>query len=107
SAIVFAVIMMAGLLWNVWAFLALVSLIQVLCLREYFRLMAQIDTESYRPKWLPVTVQIVCLAWLWSLALQLTKGFALFPVFGVFPIVIILATTLSKKTGLKAGMEAI
>lgn len=43
SAVVFAAIMMAGLLWNEWGFLALVALIQVLCLRDYFRLMGKIE----------------------------------------------------------------
>lgn len=38
SAIVFSAIMMAGLLWNEWSFMALVTLIMLLCLRELFRL---------------------------------------------------------------------
>ena len=59
SAIVFAAIMLAGLLWNDMAFLVLISLINVLCLRDYFRLMQKIDQESFWPKWLPVAVIVV------------------------------------------------
>jgi phosphatidate cytidylyltransferase len=42
SAVVFAIIMMAGLLWNEWGFAALMALIQALCIRDYFGLMDKI-----------------------------------------------------------------
>ncbi len=42
SAIVFSIIMMAGLLWNVWAFVALTGLIMLLCIREYTSLFKKI-----------------------------------------------------------------
>lgn len=42
SAIVFSIIMMAGLLGNVWAFVALVGLIMLLCIREYTSLFKKI-----------------------------------------------------------------
>lgn len=42
SAIVFAAVMISGLLWNEWGFAALAALIQFLCLRDYFRLMKKI-----------------------------------------------------------------
>ena len=38
SAIVFAAVMMTGFLWKDWMFAALIALIMVLCLREYFKL---------------------------------------------------------------------
>lgn len=107
SAIVFSAIMMVGLLWNVWAFLVLVSLIQVLCLREYFGLMAKLDSDNHPPTWLSLTVQIISLLMLWAVAWQLMQGLALFPVIAVVPILILLATTLSKKTALKSGLEAL
>lgn len=46
SAVVFAAVMLAGLLWNEWAFLGLVTVIMVLCLRDYFRLSEKTDRVS-------------------------------------------------------------
>ena len=59
SAIVFAAIMLTGLLWNNLAFLVLVTIINVLCLREYFRLIQKIEKDVYWPKWLPILTQIL------------------------------------------------
>ena len=49
SAIVFCIIMMLGLLWSEWAFLGLVLLILVLCLRDYFRQVKKNYPGAYRP----------------------------------------------------------
>src|ERR1051325_8935724 len=62
SAIVFSIVMMAGLLWNEWAFFALTALIQALCLREYFRLMPKIFPDGARPAWVQPLVQTFSLA---------------------------------------------
>src|SRR5947208_1349566 len=51
SAIVFAIIMVGGLLWNSWVLLVLVSLITILCLREFFRIM-DVITRVVAPVWL-------------------------------------------------------
>jgi phosphatidate cytidylyltransferase len=52
SAIVFSAVMMVGLLWNEWAFSALVAAIMVLCLRDYFRLLNLINgKKSQLKKW--------------------------------------------------------
>jgi phosphatidate cytidylyltransferase len=59
SSVVFVAIMFAGLLWNEWSFLVLICLINVLCLREYFRVMKHIDKDSYWPSWLPVVFIIL------------------------------------------------
>ena len=72
SAIVFCIIMMLGLLWSEWAFLGLVLLILVLCLRDYFRLVKKIYPGAYRPKWMQVTTQ------LFSIGLLLSVAFAIF-----------------------------
>lgn len=47
TAVVFAVIMLAGLLWNQWSFLLLFSIVHFGCWYEYFKLIGQIDS-SYR-----------------------------------------------------------
>ena len=115
SAIVFAAIMMGGLLWNEWAFLVLVSIIAVLCLREYFRMMQLIYPDTAWPEWLPVATILYSLLLLWFPPLagwlngvppdiSLQKYFP--PLLMVLPV-IALATGLSKKTALLAGLAAI
>lgn len=59
SAIVFGIIMLAGLLVDKWAFFALICIVNILCLRDYFRLIQKIDKESYWPTWLPVAFQFI------------------------------------------------
>ena len=48
SALIFVVVMGVGLLWNLWAFLALFSLIHFGCWWEYQRLMGKIDPAYSR-----------------------------------------------------------
>lgn len=66
SAVVFCAVMMAGLLWNEWSFLALVVLIQVLCIREYFRLMKKIYPQHNWPLWVHIALQVASFACLIS-----------------------------------------
>lgn len=106
SAIVFSAIMMVGLLWNEYAFIALVALIQVLCLREYFPLMKKIYPEVHWPNWLPATVQIISLLWL-LLETPVLNGVQFSKLLMFVPILLLLLTTLSKKTALMAGVLAI
>lgn len=106
SAIVFSAIIMMGLLWNEWAFLALVGLILVLCLREYFKLIQLIDAELYVPSWLPALVQVCSLVMLLLTAPAL-RDRNLLPVMLFAPILILLATALSKKTAMQAGMQSL
>jgi phosphatidate cytidylyltransferase len=47
TAIVFVVVMLAGLLWNQWSFLILFSVIHFGCWWEYFRLMEKIHTATF------------------------------------------------------------
>lgn len=68
SAIVFAIIMMAGLLWNAWSFTALVLIIQFLCLKEFFFLAEKISGLEF-PKWMKwglssiASLVLVLIAW--------------------------------------------
>lgn len=103
SAIVFSAIMMAGLLWNEYAFIALVALIQVLCLREYFPLMKKIYPDVYWPSWLPGMIQIISLMWL-LMETPVLNGVHFSKILLFVPILILLVTALSKKTALQAGM---
>jgi phosphatidate cytidylyltransferase len=104
SAIVFALIMMAGLLWNEYAFMALAGLIQTLCLRDYFRLIKKVTPEVSWPGWLPGFVNIISMGLMVSL---LATGAAVWPAFFCVPVFILLATILAKKTALDAGLQAI
>lgn len=106
SAIVFSIIMMAGLLWNEYAFIALVVLIQVLCLREYFTLIKKITPEVYWPAWLPVTIQAISLLWL-LLETPLLNGVRFSQLLMFAPVLILLLTTLHKKTALQAGIQSL
>ena len=103
SAIVFSVIMMAGLLWNEYAFIGLVALIQVLCLREFFPLVKKIFPEVHWPSWLPIGIQVVSLLWL-LMETPLLNGVPFSKTMLFVPILVLLATALSKKTALQAGM---
>ena len=49
TAIVFVVVMLAGLLWNQWSFLVLFSIIHFGCWWEYFRLMEKIHQTIFHP----------------------------------------------------------
>lgn len=107
SAIIFCVIMMTGLLFNSIGFVALVSIIQVLCFREYFLLMKKIQPDTYWPEWMQNTIQIICFVWLWlksSLFSSLIPTPFFFLLF--FPILILLIATLDKKTALPAALQA-
>ncbi|MCD6011624.1 MAG: phosphatidate cytidylyltransferase [Flavipsychrobacter sp.] len=72
SSVVFVAIMLTGLLWNEWAFLGLILIINILCLRDYFRLMRKIDKEHYWPMWLPVVIHVIAV-----LGLLIFSGFRL------------------------------
>ena len=47
TAIIFAAVMLAGLLWNQWSFLILISIIHIGCWLEYFKLLEKIHKTTY------------------------------------------------------------
>ncbi len=47
TAIIFAAVMLAGLLWNQWSFLDLFSIIHFGCWWEYFNLLEKIHNTKY------------------------------------------------------------
>ena len=114
SAIVFAIIMLAGLLWNNLAFLILVCLINAVCLRDYFRLMQKIDKETYWHSWLPWVFQGVSIFLICRLSTEYARvpdfvstiGFYLGLVVIIIPTVVILAGALSKDNSLLAVAQA-
>ena len=49
TAIIFAAIMLSGLLWNQWSFLVLFSIIHFGCWWEYLKLTEKIHSTSFHP----------------------------------------------------------
>ena len=111
SSIVFVAIMLTGLLWNEWSFLALICLIEVLCLRDYFRLVQKIDKDAYWPPWVPVLIQLLALAILFLFS-NMMSGFlpgittGIMVLLPVLPALILLAAVLSKKNALMALLQS-
>lgn len=107
SAIVFAIVMMTGLLWVDIAFVILMALIHVLCMREFFRLLQKIDTDMHLPGWLPCITQATGLVGILLLGLEKKDAWEYYFVFlTCYPAIVLLVTILSKKTALKAGLQS-
>ncbi len=59
SAIVFAAIMLMGLLTGMESFLVLTLVISILCLREYFKLIQKISGGAGIPAWLAIAIYLL------------------------------------------------
>ena len=111
SSIVFVAVMFTGLLWNEWSFIALVCLIEVLCLRDYFRLVQKIDKDFFWPVWIPVVMQAVALMLIFLFSTKINEllpgaSGALFVVLPVIPAALLLCAVLSKKTSFSALLQS-
>ena len=106
SAIVFAIVMLVGLLTNSWAFLALISAIQILCFRDYFHLMIKIAPDTYWPKYLKIFVQTISLLWLWSASVMYSYQFP-WPAFVCALACLLVVTVMSKKDAWQAGLQSL
>ena len=114
SAVVFAIIMLAGVLWNEWSFLALICLINALCLGDYFRLMKKIDIAAYWPPWLFAAMQAIALLAIAPLIFwkHIDDGIlprwpvALWYIMLAAPALALLGGALHKKNGLMATLQA-
>jgi len=111
SAIVFAIVMMVGLLWNEWSFLVLTVLIQFLCLRDYFRLVPKIS-GSQPAYLLEQLTQLFAMGMLVLVFFSITpkvqgpfKEHA-WPLLLFMPILLIMVGTLSKKNQWQNALEA-
>lgn len=111
SSVVFAAVMLFGLLYNEQAFLILILLINVLCLRDFFRLMHYIDPETAWPDWLATVMQVLSL-------LLIIPGFfihyyliswpvVLWAILPIMPALLLLGGVLSKKNSLFAVLQSI
>lgn len=106
SAIVFAAIMMFGLLYpDAFAIIGLAILIQFLCIKEFLALMQRIYPDAYFPGWLTWLTQVCGI--LVVLSVPLLASPQIIAVAMVIPTVLLLSTALQKKTALIAGFSAI
>ena len=68
TAVVFAVIMLAGLLWNKWSFIILFTVIHFGCWYEFVELIKKIDPLNYKSKsflgLLYITLPVVLMIWM-------------------------------------------
>ncbi len=108
SAIVFAAVMLTGLLWdNPWAFLALTCIINALCLNEFFRLLLKLFPEAHQPKWIKIALQVVSLFLILLFSVHGNKQFesVLWTIFKALPIlcpIMLLCAALPKKNALQS-----
>jgi phosphatidate cytidylyltransferase len=68
TAIIFALVMLAGLLWNKWSFIILFTIVHFGCWAEFIRLLKKIDAANYKLKsvlgLLYITLPIVLMIWM-------------------------------------------
>jgi len=109
SAVVFAAVMMFGLLFNnPNAIIILALLIGFLCIREFFKIIALIFPDSFFPDWMMWLTQVfgaVVTISVPMITLMGTPQMAILTL--IFPVIIMLITILHKKTGLIAGFAGI
>jgi phosphatidate cytidylyltransferase len=111
SAVVFSAIMMAGLLWNAWSFLALTALIQFLCLRDYFRLTHKISGTQRAPL-LEEMTQVFALSVLVLVSFSVMPAMQepakkhAWPLLLFMPLLLLMAAALSKKNLWQNALEA-
>ncbi len=98
SAIIFAIVMMAGLLWNEWGFAVLMALIQALCIRDYFGLMDKIypPETSKTVYWLTQLGALLILAAVQLSNIHTDAGWSTYPPLSA-------ASDLGNKPGSPAG----
>jgi len=111
SAVVFCIVMIAGLFWTDLAFLILVLIIQALCLHEYFKLMVKISPDTHFSSSLQALVQFLGFALLLlafpSSMLQLPRPpYLLWPALLCLPVLLFLLQALSPKGSVDAAFKA-
>jgi phosphatidate cytidylyltransferase len=107
SGLIYVVFMLTGLLSrDIWGFVALIGIIQLLCLKEYFFLAERFDDTYFYPHWLPIVVQITGALWLLAASVMVNFQF-LWPALLCVPAAILLYTFLAKENTWLAGMHAI
>lgn len=107
SAVIFAIIMVFGLLYNNYTTLLLASIIQFLCFREYFALLQKIEPNNYWQPKLPVIVQILSLLWLWLSSFKYNYYQLPWLLCLCTPAIILAISVLGKKPSVNAGLQSL
>ena len=109
SAVIFAAIMIGGILWNQWSFLVLFTVIQFGCLFEYQKLMSKIEPEYARismlHKWGALLLGVCIMLALSSTSLKIKEvSIAKIGRYAALVVVVavLLADLFSKKINFKA-----
>jgi phosphatidate cytidylyltransferase len=111
SAVVFCIVMVAGLFSTDFAFLTLMLVVQALCLHEYFKLMTKIYPGKPFPLELQAMVQflgfaLVFLAFPAGVVSPQRPPFVLWPVLLCVPVLLLLLQALSPKGSVDAAFKA-
>jgi phosphatidate cytidylyltransferase len=107
SAIVFAAIMMFGLLYpGAFAIIGLALLIQFLCIKEFMQLVAHIFPDSYIPSWLTWLAQIAGVLVVMSVPMM-SHDPIFFIVTFIIPVMVLLLGILHKRTILIGALAAL
>lgn len=68
TAVIFVIVMLAGLLWNKWSFIVLFTIIHFGCWIEFINLLKKIDLVNYRSKsllgLLYITLPVALMIWM-------------------------------------------
>ena len=100
SAVIFAAIMMLGLLYpDPLAIFLLALAIQFLCLREFLKLTSRIFPDAYFPRWLEFVIQVTGV-WIVTTITTLSPILLCVLIFGAF--ILWLIAVLSRKTAFTA-----
>ncbi len=104
SALLFTVVMMAGLLTNAVLFMVLVLFIHDLCIKEYFRLFEKIFPDHFVPVWLRLYTRVFGNLLVLSI-LSISAVNQYWQAFLLIPTLLLLLAVLSKKTFLLQALQ--
>lgn len=111
SAIVFAAIMMFGLLGHLWThsvygIFGLALLIQFLGIREFYRMSGNIFKEAYFPQHLEWVTQLLGLLVFVGINLS-ASGSVATAMLGIIPVILLFISVLAKRTAIEAGIMSL
>ncbi len=110
SSVVFVAVMLTGLLWHDRAFVILICLINILCLREYFILLQKMEPDTYWPEWLPNVVQVTSLIIIipcYRKEAFMEFTYIFWTALPLIPVLLLLVSIMSKRISLFAVLQAL
>lgn len=107
TALVFVVVMLAGLLGPSWLFFLLFLLVQTLGIKEYFMLLSKIHPETDYGVCVPLVVQLMGALLLFSFSGIWPSEKALFPVLLFIPTLMFWMSSLTASSGVRKPIDAL